>query len=172
MVDIDVADWATAPLNPLGISGEVHSLAVIDGKPAVLLQDPNSLSNHDLFYCYATTELPAADDWMPTVVEANYVFPYYSLSLVDHGGKPAFTRINHLQQLWYLNSTVNPPVSAVSWTGSFIADVNAPRADLAVVDGHPAVAYRAVSSHGGDKVMYARSNHPQPVGPDWSYHRG
>lgn len=165
----EVLSWATYALNPGNLSGETHSMAIVGGKAGVLLQDPNGLGNLDLYYYYATTELPTSADWTPTAVELNYVFPYYTLKLIDNASQPSYIKVNNLAQLWYGFSMDIPPTGAVSWNYSFVGDVTDPASDLALVDGQPAVIYRAESVHGGEKIMYARANHHQPIGPDWSY---
>ncbi|MCB1217745.1 hypothetical protein KDL44_10145 [bacterium] len=168
-LNLDMPVWVTQPVSSLPRMGQVHSMALVDGLPAVIAQQRQLVTDNDLLYCHTATAFPAGPaDWSLSEIAAGVFDPVLALELIEQPGPlPGFAEILSSNQLWYAWADSTLPAGSGDWNYSYIANVESEEMSLARIQDRAALLYESAGSGGGTKVEYAWATAPLPTGADW-----
>jgi len=168
-LSLDLPEVTTMRLASGNSDGQLSDIALIGDKPVVIFQQETGEGTHDLRLAIASTALPNSPaDW--TLADVYLGYPgAYQLRLIEANNVPGFALIFSDLQVWYAYGDSAAPVDAGQWNWSSPAQAfTAESLDLALVQNSPALVYIGQDLNGGEQVVYARSNIPEPTGtPDW-----
>ncbi|MBN2081842.1 hypothetical protein JW859_06490 [bacterium] len=166
---LDLPDVTITRLANGNSDGLLCDIACVGSKPVVAFQQANGMSTFDLRLAIASTEVPTApSDWVLADLYLGY--PGASqLRLIEANNVPGLAVVFDGFQVWYAFGDSAAPQDAGHWTWSSPATaLNGECLDLALVQNSPALVYIGQDANGGEQVVYARSNIPEPTGtPDW-----
>ena len=168
-INLDAPDWVINPVSNLPRLGYVHGMAMVDGTPAIIAQQEQLVTVHNLLYCYTNTAFPAGPtDWTESEVGAGIFDPILALELIEQPGPlPGFAEIFSNNQLWYAYGTSTQPTGGGDWMYSNISSVESEELSLANIQDRAAMVFESQSAGGGAKVEYAWATAPLPTGADW-----
>jgi hypothetical protein len=146
--------WHFVRTSPFDNVGTHNSLAVINGNPAISYHCNNT---HYIWYVRSTTALGlAAGDWSaPVTIDNSSADLGFETSLTEVAGCPAVAYRDAASgdRVKYARAATATGTTPGDWSHIVTLDLNpAGYPSLALVDGHPAIAYW---SSAGNDLMYA-----------------
>ena len=172
-IEVDVPEWVAYPVSTLPRMGQRHGLALVDGTPAVIAQQRQTLIDNNLLYFHTNTAFPAGPtDWTQTEVQAGLFDGVQALELIEQQGPvPGFAvSYGGTSAIWYAYANSTQPTGSGDWNYSFVANNGNEELALANLSGNPGLAFENSAAGGGTKVEYAWSIAAQPLGTDWRYY--